>query len=95
MYQVKVYHHDKDWVKGDLEDKMELIAKELFKARRSAKNYIENDLKGKKNVLRDYHIGDKKSYCYYFTGVKWQHENSGEIMQEYYMYVLEKAKINS
>ena len=23
MYQVEVYHHDKDWVRGDLEDKFD------------------------------------------------------------------------
>jgi hypothetical protein len=95
MYQVKVYHHDKDWVRGDLEDKFELVAKEFFKTRTAAKNYIESKLRGKdsKKVWRDYHKGDKKSYCYYHTGVEWQHENSGEQMKEYYQYILEKTKL--
>jgi hypothetical protein len=43
--------------------------------------------------FREYHKGDKPSYCYVYTGVKWQHENSGEPMEEYYMYKLEKAKL--
>jgi hypothetical protein len=95
MYQVKVYHHDKDWVRGDLEDKFELVAMEFFKTRTAAKNYIESRLKGKdpNKVYRDYHKGDKKSYCYYHTGVEWQHENSGEQMREYYQYILEKTKL--
>lgn len=93
MYRVEVYHHDKNWRNGDLEDKWELIAKETFKARKNAKNYIEKELNGKKNVLRHYHLGDNTSYCYYYTGVTWQHENSGETMEEYYMYVLKKVKL--
>lgn len=95
MYQVEIYHHDKDWVKGDLEDKFELIAKEFFKTRTAAKEYIESKLRGKSSdkVWRGYHKGDKSSYCYLYTGVEWQHENSGEWMKEYYEYVMKKAKI--
>ena len=37
MYQVTVHHHDKDWVRGDLEDKFELIAQENFKTKKSCK----------------------------------------------------------
>jgi len=94
MYQVEVYHHDKDWVRGDLEDKFELVAKEIFNTRTAAKNYIERHLRGKdpKKVYRDYHKGNVTSYCYYYTGVEWQHENSGEQMKEYYQYTLKKTK---
>lgn len=96
MYKVEVYHHDKDWVRGDLEDKFELVAKEFFKTRTAAKNYIEGKLRGKpkSQVYRDYHKGDKTSYCYYHTGVTWVHENSGEDMREYYQYILKKDKLN-
>lgn len=93
MYQVEVYHHDKNWRNGDLEDKWELIAKEAFKARKNAKNYIEKELNGKSLVIRDYHLGDKTSYCYYYTGVKWRHENTGEMMEECYQYILKKTKL--
>lgn len=94
MYQVEVYHHDKDIVRGDLEDKFELIAKESFKTRQSAKNYIESRMARYSGTkFKEYHKGDKPSYCYVYTGVKWQHENSGEPMEEYYMYKLEKAKL--
>lgn len=37
MYQVTIHHHDKDWVRGDLEDKLELIRQENFKTRTAAK----------------------------------------------------------
>ena len=94
MYQVTVHHHDKDIVRGDLEDKFELIAQECFKTRTAAKNWIESRMarySGQK--FRDYHKGDKPSYCYVYTGVKWQHENSGEMMEEYYQYTLKKVKL--
>ena len=95
MYQVEIYHHDKDWVRGDLEDKFELIDKEVFQTRTAAKNYIERQLRNKdpKKVYRDYHRGDKTSYCYYYTGVTWQHENTGDMMHEYYQYMLKKATL--
>ena len=97
MYQVTVHHHDKDWVKGDLEDKFELIAQENFKTREAAKTYIESNCglnrRPLKQVRREYHKGDVPSYCYWFTGVTWQHENSGEEMEEYYQYTLKKVKL--
>ncbi len=94
MYQVTVHHHDKDIVRGDLEDKFELIASELFKTRKSAKDWIEGQLARKSGTkFREYHKGDEPSRCYCYTGVKWQHENSGEMMEEYYVYTLKKAKL--
>ena len=94
MYQVIVYHHDKDWVRGDLEDKFELIAQENFKTRKAAKDYIESCLARRRGkVYKDWHKGDKPSYCYIYTGVTWQHENSGEQMEEYYQYTLKKVKL--
>ena len=95
MYTVTVHHHDKDWRNGDLEDKFELIDSRNFKTRKAAKDYIESCLNRKSGVkYRDYHKGDKASYCYVYTGVKWQHENSGEQMEEYYQYTLRKGKLN-
>ncbi len=94
MYQVTVYHHDKDIVKGDLEDKIELIAQENFKTKTAAKDWIKRELgkkQGKSHVY--WSKGDKPSYCYVYTGVTWQHENSGEMMEEYYQYALKKVKL--
>ena len=94
MYQVEVYHHDKDIVRGDLEDKFELVAKEMFKTRRAAKNYIESHMARFSGTKRtEWHKGDKPSYAYCWTGVTWQHENSGEPMEEYYQYILKKVKL--
>ena len=94
MYQVTVHHHDKYWVRGDLEDKFELVAKEVFKTRKAAKDYIEGCLARKFGTKRrDYHKGSETSYCYCFTGVKWQHENSGEMMEEYYQYTLKRITL--
>lgn len=96
MYKVEVRHHKKAWRNGDLEDTLELVSSELFKTRSSAKTYIESSCglnrKPAKQVQRHYHMGDEPSYCYWFTGVTWQHENSGETMQEYYEYKLSKVK---
>lgn len=94
MWQVTVHHHDKDWRNGDLEDKFELIESKNFKTRTDAKNYILSKLKGKSNIQEFWHKGDRPSYCYYWTGVTWQHENSGEQMEEYYQYTLRKGKMN-
>lgn len=94
MYVVTVHHHDKDIVRGDLEDKFELIDKEYFNTRKSAKSYIERSLNSMRGAKRrDYHKGSEPSYCYCFTGVTWQHENSGEMMEEYYQYTLKKANL--
>lgn len=94
MYQVTVHHHDKDWVRGNLEDKMELVAKEVFNARKNAKSYIEDDIKRHRfsKVNRDYHLGNETSLVWAYTGVTWQHENSGETMHEFYRYELKKVK---
>ena len=94
MYQVTIHHHDKDWRHGDLEDKFELIRQENFKTRTTAKEFIERQLAGKRGTIQmNWHKGDKPSYCYCFTGVTWQHENSGETMEEYYQYTLKKVKL--
>ena len=89
VYIVKVFHHDKDWVGGDLEDKFELEDSDIFKTRKAAKAWILNDLSKKRGTkTTKWHVGDKPSYAYCYTGVKWQHENSGEEMEEYWMYTL-------
>ena len=94
MYQVTVHHHDKDIVRGDLEDKFELIAQENFKTRKAAKEWIERQISRKcGKPYMDWHKGDKPSYCYIYTGITWQHENSGEMMEEYYQYELRKVKL--
>ena len=98
MYQVTVHHHDKAWRNGDLEDELKLIAQENFRTRTAAKNYIESSCglnrRPLKQVRREYHKGDETSYCYWFTGVTWQHENSGEEMEEYWQYTLRKTKLH-
>lgn len=94
MWQVTVHHHDKDYRHGDLEDKFELIAQENFKTRTAAKDWIERQLARQAGTIRmEWHKGDEPSYCYWFTGVTWQHENSGEMMEEYYQYTLKKVKL--
>ena len=37
--------------------------------------------------------GEKPSYGDVYTGVKGQHENSDEEMEEYYQYTLKKVKL--
>lgn len=93
MYEVKVMHHCKAWRRGDLEDDFVLVDKQMFKTRTAGVNYIKAQLRGKRGVREEWHKGDKTSYCYYFTGVSWQHENSGEQMDEYYQYTLKKASL--
>lgn len=95
MYTVTVHHHDKDWVRGDLEDKFELIDSRNFKTRKAAKDWVEGQLSRMRGTIRmDWHKGDHPSYAYCWTGITWQHENSGEQMEEYYQYTLRKGKLD-
>ena len=94
MYQVTVHHHDKDWVRGDLEDKFELIDSRNFKTKKDAKNWIISQLERKSGTVKyEWHKGDEPSYAWCWTGITWQHENSGEQMEEYYQYILKKVKL--
>ena len=94
MFQVTVHHHDKDWRNGDLEDKFELIKQENFKTRKYAKEFILRELRKLSGTKKtEWHKGDERSFAWCWTGEKWQHENSGEMMEEYYQYILEKCKI--
>ena len=94
MYQVTVHHHDKDIVRGDLEDKFELIDSKLFKTKKAAKDWIESKMAVRPGVkFKDWGTADKPGYSRLYTGVTWQHENSGEEMEEYYQYKLEKVKL--
>lgn len=93
MYRVEVYHYREALVKGDLEDEEVMISSELFKTRKSAKEWIENKVKYKSPVRKEYHTGNKTSYVWYWTGHKWQHENSGEMCHECYTYKLDKVKL--
>ena len=94
MYIVTVHHHDKNWRNGDLEDELKLENIVHYNTRKDAKAFIESELKGKSKVFRNYRKGDEISYCGYYTGVTWQHENSGEQMEEYYQYTLRKSKLH-
>ena len=95
MYVVTVHHHDKDWRRGDLEDKFELVESKNFKTKKDAKNWIISQLERKSGTVRyEWHTGDRPSYGLCFTGVTWQHENTGEQMEEYYQYTLRKGKLN-
>ena len=59
---------------------------------KAAKDYINSCLARRAGVKRkEWNRGNTPSYCYCFTGVKWQHENSGEMMEEYYKYTLKKV----
>lgn len=39
-------------------------------------------MRGKKDAWRRYHRGNEKSYCGYYTGKTWVHENNGETYRE-------------
>ena len=95
MYQVYKRHHRKAYRNGDLEDELVTVDITPFTLKKQALAYIEDELKGKpeKQISRYPHTGNKPSNYYYFTGVTWQHENTGEQMEEYYQYTLQKVKM--
>ena len=92
MYKVEMHHICKGWDNGDSCCDLKLEWVECFKTRKAAKDFIESKLKYKnpKQVRRDYHKGDEKSYCYWFTGNKFFSEASGETYDEYYQYTMMK-----
>ena len=95
MYTVTVHHHDKDWRNGDLEDKFELVHSRNFSTKSAAKAWIEDELSRLRGTKRtEWHKGDHPSYGYCWTGVTWQHENTGAEMEEYWQYTLRKGKLN-
>ena len=65
MYIVKKYHYRPAYRRGDLEDETIMIDSYPFKTRKEAKDFVERELRGKSDVNRDYHRGNKKSYCGY------------------------------
>ena len=91
MYTVKEYHCRPTYRKGDLEAEQVVINATTYKTRTEAKNYIESKLRGRSNVFRDYHKGLKKSYCGYFTGKTWVHENTGDTYKESFTFELSKG----
>ena len=91
MYTVKKYHYRPAYRRGDLEDETIMIDSYPFKTRKEAKDFVERELRGKRNVYRNYHKGNKKSYCGYSTDKTWIHENTGETCTESFSYILEKV----
>lgn len=91
MYTVKEYHYRPAYRRGDLEDEEAVINATSFKTRKAAKDFIESKLKGKTGVYRNYHKGDKRSWCSYYTGKTWTHENTGETCREHFTFELSKA----
>lgn len=90
MYTVSLHHHCKNWRNGDLEDKTELVETLNFKTKKAAKEYVRNKMHIKHNTFG----GEKKDYWGWYTGVKWVHENTGEDMEEYYMYKIDKTIVH-
>lgn len=91
MYTVKKWHHRPTYRKGDLEAEDAVIDTITFKTRKAAKEFIESELRGKRNAWRMYHKGNEKSWCGYYTGKTWIHENTGETHEERFTYELAKA----
>lgn len=91
MYTVKEWHCRPTYRKGDLEAEEVVINATTFKTRKEAKNYIENKLKGKKDIFRNYHKGNERSYCGYYTDKTWIHENTGDTYKEHFTFELLKA----
>lgn len=91
-YLVEVKHYRPAYRRGDLEDELIIETTRTFKTRKEAKDYIENNFpRDSKGGYKDYHKGIQPSYCKYFTGRTWIHENTGEKCEEYYMFVLKKV----
>lgn len=90
-YLVKTIYHKPAYIKGDLEEATVMIDAKFFNTRKEAKEFVENKLRGKKQVYRNYHKGDKQSTCIYYTGKTWINENIGEKCEESFTYIMSKA----
>lgn len=91
MYTVKEWHCRPTYRKGDLEAENVVINVTTYKTRTEAKNYIERKLAGKRKAFRDYHKGNQRSCCGYYTGKTWIHENTGDTYEESFTYELIKG----
>lgn len=93
MYTVKEWHYRPSY-KRKCHDVEEVITNiHNFKTLKSANKYIEGKLKGKLDSWRNYHKGNEKSYCGYYTGKTWINENNGETYKEAFIYELSKEQI--
>ena len=90
-YLVELKHYRPTYRKGDLEDELVIESTRTFKTRKDAKDFIEKQFPKNKHGYKDYHKGNQPSYCKYWTGKTWIHENTGEKCEEYYMFVLTKV----
>lgn len=91
MYTVKEWHCRPTYRKGDLEAENVVINVTTFRTKRAAKEFIENKLRGKKEAWREYHKGNETSYCGYYTGKTWVHENTGDTYKESFTFELSKG----
>ena len=91
MYTVKEWHCRPTYRKGDLEAENVVINVTTFRTKRAAKEFIENKLRGKKEAWREYHKGNETSYCGYYTGKTWVHENTGDPYKESFTFELSKG----
>ena len=89
-YLVELWHHRPTYRRGDLEEKLSSLKTKPLKLEKKEKNLLKKRIKGKKAKCV-WHKGDTPSYCYYFTGKTWIHENTGEECQEEFTYYLKKV----
>ena len=96
MYTVEIFHHRKSFYKDDVDAETVLIESKNFKTRKSAKEYVENKLRGKsaKNIYKELHKGDEPSYYCYSTGYTWFNECTGDDEEEYYNYFIKKTVVH-
>ena len=89
MATLKTLHHKPYTRNGDTESTIELIETQPFKTKKLAKEYIERKLLGHNKVIKKLSIKEEP-YCIIFTGKTWVNENSGELCEEFFKYVITK-----
>lgn len=98
VYELKRYHHKREFRKGDLEADTVQDYSDTFATRKLANAFLvkkesEAKVKGYQTYIESVNRGDKDSSLLVYTGDVWQHENSGEEHREYYKYVIKKKTL--
>lgn len=98
IYELKRWHHERYYRKGDLESRDVQDFSETFSTRKAAnecliKNATDARRRGWTANLELVKRGNEPSRLTVYTGDKWVHENTGDDEEEHYWYNVTKKTL--
>lgn len=76
--------------KGDLEYEDKVIDEKVFKNKKGVTLWVNSKIPSDKEKHTKI-VNKEKTLIYYYTGMKWINENSGEVIYEKYVYEIIKV----